>query len=64
MELAPDRRPRAGSPTIAQVLGLREVPGVPILDTLSGYLKNRHLLLIFDNCEHLLSACAFIWRRC
>ncbi len=40
-----------------QALGLREVSGVPIENVLSGYIRDKHLLLILDNCEHLLEAC-------
>ncbi len=44
--------------TIASTLGVREVPPHPVLDALSGYLRSRSLLLILDNCEHLVEACA------
>jgi len=40
--------------TVASILGIREEPGRPILQTLLDYLKPRRLLLILDNCEHLL----------
>lgn len=43
---------------ISQVLGLREVPGQPLLATIAGFLGERHALLIIDNCEHLVTACA------
>ncbi|MBK9704909.1 MAG: adenylate/guanylate cyclase domain-containing protein [Betaproteobacteria bacterium] len=42
----------------AQVLGVREEPGKPILLTLTAHLKSRKLLVIVDNCEHLMDACA------
>jgi len=44
--------------TIADALGVREQPGDPILATLIAYLRPRHLLLVLDNCEHLVDACA------
>ena len=44
--------------TVAGVLGVREAPGRPILTVLIDYLRSKELLLILDNCEHLLSACA------
>jgi predicted ATPase/DNA-binding XRE family transcriptional regulator len=44
--------------TIASTLGVREVPPHPVLEALSGYLRSRSLLLILDNCEHLVEACA------
>jgi predicted ATPase len=46
--------------TVARVLGVREQPGQPILTTLLNALKARRLLLVLDNCEHLLDACAHL----
>ncbi len=42
----------------AQVLGVREEPGKPLMQTLCAHLKSRKLLIIVDNCEHLMEACA------
>ena len=53
----PAGRPRAGAGAVAQALGLREEPGRPLLELLD-YLQHRQLLLVLDNCEHLLAACA------
>src|SRR6185436_10306332 len=33
-------------------------PGQPVAQTLTEQLKGKHLLLLLDNCEHLLDACA------
>ena len=44
--------------TVAGVLGLKEEPGKSLTETLTLHLKTKHLLLVLDNCEHLLSACA------
>ena len=44
--------------TVAALLGVRESSGRPVLTVLTGYLRGKELLLILDNCEHLLSACA------
>jgi predicted ATPase/DNA-binding winged helix-turn-helix (wHTH) protein len=43
--------------SVAQVLEVQERAGKPLTDTLCAYLKTRQLLLILDNCEHLLDAC-------
>ena len=45
---------------VAAVLGLREssAPALPLLEVLRNYLRPRELLLILDNCEHLLPSCA------
>jgi predicted ATPase/class 3 adenylate cyclase len=42
----------------ATSLGVREEPGRSYLDTLVNYLAPRKLLLLLDNCEHLIDACA------
>ncbi|MGH3767500.1 MAG: ATP-binding protein [Pseudonocardiaceae bacterium] len=39
-------------------IGVREVPGWEPLATLVGYLRARRALLVLDNCEHLVAACA------
>ncbi|MGH4006590.1 MAG: LuxR C-terminal-related transcriptional regulator [Pseudonocardiaceae bacterium] len=39
-------------------LGLREMPGRALLNTLVEHLRARRALVVLDNCEHLLSACA------
>ena len=44
--------------SVAQVLGVQEKTGTPLAQTLCGHLKSRQSLLILDNCEHLLDACA------
>lgn len=44
--------------TIASILGVREEPGRKLLDTLADFLRPKSLLLVLDNCEHLLAACA------
>ena len=44
--------------SVAQVLGVQERMGTPLTKTLCAHLKARQLLLILDNCEHLLDACA------
>jgi predicted ATPase/DNA-binding XRE family transcriptional regulator/uncharacterized protein HemY len=54
---------RLGSTTlvpqaIASVLGLREQPGITLPVTIVEHLKSRQVLLVLDNCEHLISACA------
>ena len=43
---------------IAQSLNLREVSNVPLIEALKTYLKSKDILLVIDNCEHLIRACA------
>ncbi len=44
--------------TVARVLGVQELRNVPLLETLCAHLAPRRLLLVLDNCEHLVDACA------
>jgi predicted ATPase/DNA-binding CsgD family transcriptional regulator len=43
---------------IASALGVREQPGRPLSESLAEFLAPRSLLLVLDNCEHLIQACA------
>ncbi len=43
--------------TVAQALQLNEQPGQALIETLTSALSSRSLLLVLDNCEHLLDAC-------
>ena len=44
--------------TVAALLGVREEPNYPLTRALTTYLRTKTLLLIFDNCEHLVEPCA------
>ena len=50
----PDLVPQA----VAVAVGVPEEPGRPLLSTLAAVLPPRRLLLVLDNCEHLVEACA------
>ena len=43
---------------VAQALGVRESLGQPLTESLKNFLRERQLLLVLDNCEHLIAACA------
>ena len=43
---------------VANVLGVKEAAGIPIQQTLVAALKEKRLLIVLDNCEHLVAACA------
>jgi predicted ATPase/class 3 adenylate cyclase len=58
LDLAPIRDPALVVSEAAQVLDVREEPGRPLLQTLCAQLKSRRVLLIIDNCEHLIKASA------
>ena len=46
--------------TIASTMGVREGTGQALMDILQEFLATRELLLVLDNCEHLIAACAAI----
>jgi predicted ATPase/transcriptional regulator with XRE-family HTH domain len=56
VDLAPVRAPELVLGTIARALGLTELPGQGMAETLESYLAARHVLLVLDNFEHLLAA--------
>jgi predicted ATPase/class 3 adenylate cyclase len=43
---------------VASALGLRDDTGRPLSTVLADHLRHRQLLLLLDNCEHLIAACA------
>jgi len=43
---------------VVKVLNVVEQPGKPLMETLLNLLGDRQMLLVLDNCEHLLGACA------
>jgi predicted ATPase/class 3 adenylate cyclase len=60
VELAPLTDPAFIISTIADVLDLHEVPGIPLINIIIDYLRARQLLIVFDNCEHLIEESAQI----
>jgi predicted ATPase/DNA-binding XRE family transcriptional regulator len=56
VDLSPVRDPALVLPTVAQVLGVREVDEQPPLALLRVYLQERKLLLVLDNFEQVLDA--------
>jgi non-specific serine/threonine protein kinase len=58
VELAPLADPTLVPQAVAGALGLRAEAGRPLLDALVEYLRDRAVLLILDNCEHLVEASA------
>jgi predicted ATPase len=57
-DLAPLDGPELVVATVASVLRIRQVPGRPLVDTLIEAVGQRSLLVVLDNCEHVLDACA------
>jgi predicted ATPase/Flp pilus assembly protein TadD/DNA-binding XRE family transcriptional regulator len=54
--------------TTAIAIGLREEPQRAVIDMLSAYLREKRMLIVLDNCEHLLDGCAqladILLKRC
>ena len=59
VELAPLSDPALLAPETLSALGLTEESRPP-MDALADHLRDRRVLLVLDNCEHLLSACALL----
>ena len=58
VELAPLTEEALVPEAVAEALGVPERPAEPLADALSEAFRDRQLLLILDNCEHLLGASA------
>jgi predicted ATPase/DNA-binding CsgD family transcriptional regulator len=58
VELAPVGDPALVPAVVAAVLGVREQPGLPAAEVLAGVLTRLQLLLVLDNCEHVIGAAA------
>ncbi len=58
VELAPLADPAAVSTAVAGLWGLSENAFMPLAQVLGNYLRGKELLLILDNCEHLVAASA------
>ncbi|HYL27435.1 MAG TPA: helix-turn-helix domain-containing protein, partial [Candidatus Nitrosotalea sp.] len=55
VELAPLEDRTLVARALADTLQLQESPHRPLLDTLLAYLAQKRLLIVLDNCEHLIS---------
>lgn len=44
--------------SIASAFGIRQIGSTPLTELLENYLHSKNLLLLLDNCEHLITACA------
>ena len=63
VDLAPLADGSLVEPTLAAVLAVRAGRGAALPDALIGYLRPRSFLLVLDNCEHLIAACARLTER-
>ena len=58
VDLAPITDPDVVPVTVARALGLPDQPGQPTMDVLLRFIRDRQMLILLDNCEHLLDASA------
>ncbi|MEA3213877.1 MAG: hypothetical protein QOJ19_33, partial [Acidimicrobiia bacterium] len=62
-ELAPVGDSRSVPAAVADALGARSQPGMSLVDSILDYLRDRHALIVLDNCEHLDDAAARLAER-
>jgi non-specific serine/threonine protein kinase len=58
IELAPLREPALVDQEVLRALGIQLVPGQPATAAVIDFLRSKDLLLLLDNCEHLIGAAA------
>jgi non-specific serine/threonine protein kinase len=58
VDLAPLANPDLLPHVVRTALAVSDQPGRPALDLLTQFLRPKQLLLVLDNCEHLVAACA------
>jgi predicted ATPase/DNA-binding XRE family transcriptional regulator len=57
VDLASVSDPDLVGAVVAEAIGIRKQPSVPLERLLARWLSSRSFLLVLDNCEHLLQAC-------
>ena len=63
VELAPVHDPAQVAAAVAAGLGVREQPGVPAAEAVARVLARQQLLLVLDNCEHVIGVAAELCAR-
>jgi len=63
VELAALSDPQLVPQAAASVLGVREEPGTPVVEALVRFVRDKKLLIVLDNCEHVVQACADLAKR-
>src|SRR5262249_42735294 len=60
---SPSPDPTGVAAATLSAIGLHEQPGQNVIDSLVAHLRSRCLLLVLDNCEHVVGACAALAAR-
>ncbi len=63
VELAPVADPALVPVALMSVLAVPDAPGLSVIEGLLAHLRQRRVLLVLDNCEHVLEACAELVER-
>ncbi|WP_246005003.1 ATP-binding protein [Nocardioides marmorisolisilvae] len=63
VDLVPVADPDSIAAAVAGVLGVKEIPGRTLTETLSAWIGSRRLLIVLDNCEHVLDGAAAFAER-
>ena len=63
VDLAGVSEPEMVAPAVGAAMGVRGRSGEPLVDALVEQARARHLLVVLDNCEHLVAACARLVSR-
>ena len=60
IELADITNASSVAASVAALLGLAQQGSVDSVAAIAEYLSHRHLLIVLDNCEHVIDACAML----
>ena len=60
VDLGPVSEPGLVANSVSATVGIREGWYRPLTDSLGDYFRSRHALIVLDNCEHLIDACAHL----
>lgn len=60
VELAPVSNPNQLVTSIGAVFGLKDEASKPMVDVICEYLESKRLVILLDNCEHLLDTAATV----
>jgi non-specific serine/threonine protein kinase len=63
VDLAPLADPMFVLPTVANVFGVPAIESDTLLNELLNFVRDKRLLLVLDNCEHLIATCAQLTER-
>ncbi|MGB9227698.1 helix-turn-helix transcriptional regulator [Mycobacterium sp.] len=63
VDLAPVTDPAVVPIAALRAFGISDQPGRSAMDTLVRFVGNRDVLVVLDNCEHLIDACAALTRK-